>query len=135
MDFLKNKVSTRSIYFPLLQRWTLFDWFFPLLLILDGKSIRWMWKLIFFMDTYLKKFSWNNHFVLLHIVPCFLDSISHSVVLIRLPKLGIQRSIVYFLNMVSNVVNIITTYLYSLPMEMLWFIFFICRWTIDYCKY
>jgi len=78
--FLNKKELNTLRSLPLLQRWTLFRWFFPLLLILDGKSIRWMWRVHLFMETYLNKFSWNNHLVFWQILTWCVVSRSQFMV-------------------------------------------------------
>jgi len=108
----------------LLQIWTFFTSFFPFLLVLDGKYIRWMWRVPFFMETYLKKFSWNNHLVLWQIQIWCVDSRSRFMVWSMLPRLGMLRSIVSFFDLVPNYVNLITTCIYSTLMETLWLLFY-----------
>ena len=51
---LNKKASTKLKPLLLLQSWILFNWFFPLLHILDGAFTKWMSKVLFFMDICIK---------------------------------------------------------------------------------
>jgi len=82
--FLNKKPSTTLKPLLPLQRWTLSDWFFPLLLILDGRLIIWMWRVFFFTTTYLNKFTWNNHLAFWQIPIWHVDSRIRFMVWTRL---------------------------------------------------
>ena len=54
-DFLEKKAYVTLKTLVVFQRWTLFNFLFRLLLDLDGKHIKWMSKIILFMEILMNK--------------------------------------------------------------------------------
>ena len=123
-DYLNKNELTTLRPFTLLQRWTWFDWFFPSLLALDGRFMRWTLKVPFFMVICLKISLWSNPLVLWHIPLLFVDSRSYCMVWIRPLGLGMRRLISYFSILVSNIVNIIIISMYCMLKVIHWFLLY-----------